>query len=125
MALTVETGTVTGKLVNTRSKTLTLNPGSVAFTAILAGTLFVGKPDSETFNIPGFIIGKLYSNSLLRVLNNRRNRVECVTDIISTMPISEESRPTPQSSAALQNGESSTTNSSARLTKVERGEGTI
>jgi hypothetical protein len=60
-----------------------------ALNAIIAGILFVVKPDSDAFNIPGFVIGKVYSNSLLRVLNSR-NRSECTAEIF-TVPVSFES----------------------------------
>jgi hypothetical protein len=61
-----------------------------ALAALIAGILFASKPDSQAFSIPAYIIGKLYSNSLLRVLNNR-NRTECTAAEIFTLPVSSES----------------------------------
>ncbi|KAF9450222.1 hypothetical protein P691DRAFT_493856 [Macrolepiota fuliginosa MF-IS2] len=72
--------------------TLTIETGSAtALTAILVVVLSIGKPDSEAYNIPAFLVGKLHSNSLLRVLNNR-NRTQYVPDVI-TLPISLDSLP--------------------------------
>lgn len=71
--------------------TLTVETGmATALTAVSAGALFVAWPNSEAFNIPCFILGKVYSNSLLRVLNSR-NRTEYRRDVTSTPAISIES----------------------------------
>ncbi|KAF9450223.1 hypothetical protein P691DRAFT_774106 [Macrolepiota fuliginosa MF-IS2] len=49
---------------------LTVETGAVTATAATAtGILFVVRRNSQSFIIPAYIMGKLYSNSLLRVLN--------------------------------------------------------
>ncbi len=55
---------------------------ATALTAALAGVLFIAWPDSESFYIPFFVLGKLYANSLLRVLNSR-NRAKFTEDVIT------------------------------------------
>ncbi len=90
--------------------TLTIETGmATALTAISAGILFLVWPNKELFNIPGFILGKLYSNSLLRVLNGR-NRVEWTGDVV-TLPVSLESV----------SSESSTVRTTTTTTTVARG----
>lgn len=67
--------------------TLTLETGTAtALAAISGGVLYTAWPDSQSFLTPGFALGKLYANSLLRVLNSR-NRTEHTGDIV-TLPIS-------------------------------------
>lgn len=73
-----------------RLLTLTVETGSItALAALLASILFISRPNSEAFNLPGFTIGKLYSNSLLRVLNSR-HRTDSTGEVF-TFPISAES----------------------------------
>lgn len=66
---------------------------ATALTAVSAVVLFTVRIDSQSFNIPGFILGKLYSNSLLRVLNSR-NRMEYPGDVV-TLSVSLEGSSTP------------------------------
>lgn len=68
MILTVETGMIT------------------VLGSLSASIFFIVWPGSEMDHIPCFILSKLYSHSLLRVLNSR-NRTEYTGDVV-TLPVS-------------------------------------
>lgn len=74
ISLTVETGTVTGigHFTNKAQSIFNmLTPLSPATVASITGILFLARPGSQSFNVPAIMLGKVYANSLMRILNNR------------------------------------------------------
>ncbi|KAJ3571476.1 hypothetical protein NP233_g3727 [Leucocoprinus birnbaumii] len=77
---------------------------ATAAVATATGILFVVRRSSLSFNIPAYTLGKLYSNSLLRMLNSRiligNNAGEPLPSNapeITTLPLSFDHGPTPRS----------------------------
>lgn len=88
------------------SKLVSLSVETGAATAIVAtatGILFIVRRSSQSFDIPAYTLGKLYSNSLLRLLNSRiligqnaGNPLPSNAPEITTLPISFDLGTTPQ-----------------------------
>ncbi|XP_006459761.1 hypothetical protein AGABI2DRAFT_116706 [Agaricus bisporus var. bisporus H97] len=61
----------TTQVLLTRIKRLLLETGIVTAVVAIAYPLMMGFPSANAFFVPGLVLGKIYSNSILVLLNNR------------------------------------------------------
>ncbi|KXN91812.1 hypothetical protein AN958_11962 [Leucoagaricus sp. SymC.cos] len=80
---------------------------ATAIAAMAASVLFIARRNSQYFAIPAYMLGKLYSNSLLRLLNSRiligntsNEPPSPATPDIMTLPVSSDYDNSPTSQQA-------------------------